>query len=391
LPGGLLTAHAASKGAWNLVVYWVAGGWDTSFVFDPHWDDESVEGDGTAEPGTAGGLSFADAPSRPAVRAFFDEFGAETVIANGMAVGSISHSMCTRLVMTGSRLRTAADLPTRVSSALAPTAAAPHLVLSGPRYPGELGAMQVPLTNVLTGTLSGTSPAGSDYDADAEERIRAYLELAASARPSSELGDVYQQGLSKFSTLAMHADALALEAENPTPADLLPVGITALSRGLSRCLVVEGSVPSMSTWDTHMDNDWMQDVNFENAFTELLALLELLRSTPGPSGGPLIDTTLVLALSEMGRTPVHNADAGKDHWPYTSAMLVGRMLDGGRVLGASNEALVGQDIDLATGAQSDTGELLTPAGLAAGVLQAFGVDPAEAFPDVTPFTAPFRS
>ena len=70
-------------------------------------------------------------------------------------------------------------------------------------------------------------------------------------------------------------------------------------------------------------------------------------------------------------------------------MLIGPGVDGGRVLGATDGALVGQPIDLGSGAPSATGAVLTPAAVAAGLLQHLDVDPAEHFPGVTPFSAPY--
>ncbi len=51
----------------------------------------------------------------------------------------------------------------------------------------------------------------------------------------------------------------------------------------------------------------------------------------------LLDSTLVVAWGEMGRTPVVNNDAGRDHWPYVmSAAFTGGGVKGGRVVGTSD-------------------------------------------------------
>jgi uncharacterized protein (DUF1501 family) len=86
--------------------------------------------------------------------------------------------------------------------------------------------------------------------------------------------------------------------------------------------------------------------------------------------------TVIAVVSEMGRTPKLNGDEGKDHWPVTSAMLIGTGIGGGRVLGATDEAFGGRNVDLATGAVSDSGAPLRHGNFAAGVLEQVGVDPA---------------
>jgi uncharacterized protein (DUF1501 family) len=51
----------------------------------------------------------------------------------------------------------------------------------------------------------------------------------------------------------------------------------------------------------------------------------------------LLDETLVVVMSEMGRTPKINANGGRDHWTYCySVMLAGAGIKGGTVYGASD-------------------------------------------------------
>ena len=52
----------------------------------------------------------------------------------------------------------------------------------------------------------------------------------------------------------------------------------------------------------------------------------------------LLDSTLVVALGEFGRTPRLNRDGGRDHWPdcYT-VFLAGGGVKGGTIYGATDE------------------------------------------------------
>src|SRR5205807_9099449 len=51
----------------------------------------------------------------------------------------------------------------------------------------------------------------------------------------------------------------------------------------------------------------------------------------------LLDETLIVVMSEMGRTPKINANGGRDHWTYCySVMLAGAGIKGGTVHGASD-------------------------------------------------------
>jgi uncharacterized protein (DUF1501 family) len=87
----------------------------------------------------------------------------------------------------------------------------------------------------------------------------------------------------------------------------------------------------------------------------------------------LLDSTLVLAISEFGRTPKINRSAGRDHWPdcYT-AVLAGGGVRGGSVYGMSDKI-----------AAYPARDPVTPADLAATIFWRFGIDPATELRDQT--------
>ena len=93
---------------------------------------------------------------------------------------------------------------------------------------------------------------------------------------------------------------------------------------------------------------------FDNAYSSLLEDL---------SRTGLLDTTLVVATGEFGRTPRINPAGGRDHWPQCwTVVLAGGGVKGGQVVGAS---------DAIGGAPQD--RPVTPAHLAATVYQSLGI------------------
>jgi hypothetical protein len=85
-------------------------------------------------------------------------------------------------------------------------------------------------------------------------------------------------------------------------------------------------------WDTHRQNFKILKENklpiFDQVYTALLEDLE---------ARGLLDETLVLVMSEMGRTPNVNKAAGRDHWTHCyGAMLAGAGIRGGTVVGTSD-------------------------------------------------------
>jgi hypothetical protein len=119
------------------------------------------------------------------------------------------------------------------------------------------------------------------------------------------------------------------------------------------------------TWDCHADggslavrlDDYKETLcpMFDLAFT---ALLEDLKQRG------LLDTTLVVAMGEFGRTPQLNPRGGRDHWPGVwSILFAGAGARGGQVIGSSDK----------TGGEPKD-RPVTPAEVAASVYKGMGID-----------------
>ena len=85
-------------------------------------------------------------------------------------------------------------------------------------------------------------------------------------------------------------------------------------------------------WDTHVKGyETMREgflPRWDMAYT---ALIEDLHERG------MLDTTMVIAWGEFGRTPRVNATGGRDHWPGVfSAAVAGGGIQGGRVVGSSD-------------------------------------------------------
>ena len=85
-------------------------------------------------------------------------------------------------------------------------------------------------------------------------------------------------------------------------------------------------------WDTHGDNfnaSASLVPKFDRAFA---AIVEDLAATG------LLEHTLVIAMSEFGRTPRINGHVGRDHWPEAwSIAMAGSGLKAGAVVGSTND------------------------------------------------------
>ncbi|MCY2966836.1 MAG: DUF1501 domain-containing protein [Planctomycetota bacterium] len=85
-------------------------------------------------------------------------------------------------------------------------------------------------------------------------------------------------------------------------------------------------------WDTHSQNfQLLKKYNLPYLDAVYNALMQDL------SDSGLLDETLVLVMSDFGRTPKINTNAGRDHWTFCYSMLFcGAGIKGGTVYGASD-------------------------------------------------------
>ncbi len=88
-----------------------------------------------------------------------------------------------------------------------------------------------------------------------------------------------------------------------------------------------------NAWDTHADNDKSHRGDVCPPLDRTLtALIEDLDERG------LLETTLVMAMGEFGRTPIINPNRGRDHWPNCwSVALAGGGIRVRQVVGSSDE------------------------------------------------------
>ncbi|MBM3773569.1 MAG: DUF1501 domain-containing protein [Acidobacteria bacterium] len=125
------------------------------------------------------------------------------------------------------------------------------------------------------------------------------------------------------------------------------------------CRFVTAAGNQVNDWDTHVLNDKKHGETLVPQLDQSFAyLLEDLEQRG------LLESTLVIAMGEFGRTPHHNANGGRDHWPQCwSLALGGGGIRGGQVIGASDER----------GAKV-SGPVTSIGDLAATIYKAFGID-----------------
>ncbi len=176
--------------------------------------------------------------------------------------------------------------------------------------------------------------------------------------------DVSQQALALFSSKQVEA----FRVEKETEAIQDRYGRTDTGRGLLLARrLVEAGVPFVEVscpgpdpaqgWDLHFGVFPQMRIGLPLLDQSFSALIEDLR------GRGLLDHTVVVVMSEFGRTPTISANAGRDHWPNGWSVVIG----GGGLRGG--QAIGGTDAD----GTSIVGKSYVPGDVWATVAKSMGI------------------
>ena len=211
--------------------------------------------------------------------------------------------------------------------------------------------------------------------------------LAATAQHRAATSGPYQKAIDQaFDLLTSRPARAAFDlAQEP---DVSRIGTGARSSGKACCWrrLVEAGVRLVQVnwyrspeepmdapcWDSHVrEADRLKNVlmpNFDQAYSALLSDL---------AARGLLDETLVVCMSEFGRSPKVNIVGGRDHWGSVfSVAMAGGGIRGGYVHGAS-DAIGGEPKD----------DMVRPPDLLATMFHALGISPTTELHD--PLGRPF--
>jgi uncharacterized protein (DUF1501 family) len=172
-------------------------------------------------------------------------------------------------------------------------------------------------------------------DADqAREAFRKKLNDRFALSRRSAKTDAYTESFEQAERVYRKADAFAVEKENPKTAAKYGTHDFGRHLLLARRLLESGVTyvkVSHSNYDTHHENfDFHieQLGEFDQPFAALMSDL---------ADRGMLESTLVVVMSEFGRTPRINDRYGRDHWSKAwSIALGGCGIKGGAVVGKTN-------------------------------------------------------
>jgi len=301
-------------------------------------------------------------------------------VVRSLNTGITAHAPAADLISTGRPKEPALDYPEigvilakelAVRDSLLPDYVSFFLASEGRRRPatGFLGGRHAPmlLENSLRPKNIDLPPGLSELQHKEREHLRQLLSSQfARDRAGSDLTDRYNGAYAKVRGL-MRTDHL-FDLEQEPAAMRERYGATPFGQ---QCLLarrlLEAGVPMVKVargfWDSHHDNfeshrELVPD--FDNVTSTLLTDLD---------DRGLLESTLVIILSEFGRTPKINKDVGRDHFAAAwSCAFAGCGIKGGTVHGKT-------DADGKTVAEGEA----NASDVAATIYTALGIDPQKEF------------
>jgi len=167
------------------------------------------------------------------------------------------------------------------------------------------------------------------------ETVDTWQQKFEAAAPAIEATDTFYQKAYSLITAPQAKKAFDLSTEDPRMRDRY--GRHSLGQGclLARRLIDAGVrfvTVTDGGWDTHQNNfTSLKNRLLPRLDSALSALLQDL------SDRGTLDSTLVVTLSDFGRTPKINPSAGRDHWSTAGiALLAGGGIAPGRAVGQTN-------------------------------------------------------
>ena len=365
-----LTAGAVSVPTWGwtqevgydgpfLVHVEAGGGWDTTLMCDPkgrlHADEanptnRTYHRDDIRSPNAPSPLTWAPTQYNDT---FFGRYYDRLLVLNGIDLGTVNHATGRRYMGSGAVRFNTPSLGALLAASLAPTLGLTYWSAGGydvtdslvvrSRVANADGLADLTTPNQFPTHFNEEllyQPEGDFNLAMGLVRARAQRRAAASRLPQ------LQEGLRNYAR--SHSPGQGLDQMRQFLPDLnglqssvarqVALALAGYQAGLT-CAMSAGGPWS---FDTHSDNDDQSAAAltlFYSAIDEAWRYIE---------DQGMADRTLLLMTSELGRTPAYNSGEGKDHWPITTAMLMGTGIRGNRVIGGSTHAQQGRLVNPAT-------------------------------------------
>ncbi len=333
-----------------LITVQAEGGWDVTSFCDPKMN---VQGEReinrwarTGETQTIGNLQYAPVANNAT---FFQKYYRDMLVINGIDSQTNSHSTGVTHNWSGRISEGYPSLTALFASVNASNLPIAYVNNGGYSNTGNLirytrledtnRLINVIYPNQMVWDPSQSWVHPSDWErisAARDQRLQALTQDSTATAKQSRNRANYLASLENSGSLTDFASALgnAGEIQEPVQSGNL---WSSFRRQAQLALIAMSSGVTVSADLMHGGFDTHQNHDTEQAWLlgELTDGLDYLWTYAEQLG--IADRIVVVISSDFGRTPHYNSDAGKDHWPITSTVVMERNASwGNRVVGASD-------------------------------------------------------
>lgn len=384
-------ASQANAGTPYTGTLWVtlhaSGGWDVTSFCDPKGslgpsDPNEMNHYLATDIGTstsAPDIKYAPSPEN---KSFFDEFGKDLLVFNGVDTSTNSHDVGVRNTWSGTLTENKASFAALVAAAAGGSLPMSYISYGG--YDVTGGSVAVTRVGNLEAIRKIAYPNVIDplYD---QNKTQFYTDETAARIAASR--DARHQAIAGKQNLPRLKDAMGMlytarsgqnELKKLTeylPAQLeqsnlrrqIQIALAAYRAGI--CVSVNLTTGG---FDTHGNNDQQQFPRLANIWDGVRYLV-----TEATAQG-VWGNVVVIMGSDFGRTPGYNMGDGKDHWSITSMMAMGKGIPGGKVIGKTTDRHNPYNIDPNTLQPVEGGGLrLKPGHIHRALRRLAGIDQSE--------------
>lgn len=345
------------------------GGWDPTSLCDPKGrvseeQENPVNRYFDYQIGSSGPFRYAPFGDH---KAFFDKYASKLLVINGINVGTNSHDTGKRNTWSGKSEGMYPAIGAVIAGAYAPEKAMSFLSNGGYDHTASLVAPsrsggQDNLERLAQFNRPRINDERYEYNMDETEDL--ISSMMAERHQKYEENATLPLEKNKRSTLFMSSteDSEIRLLKDFLPADDISnnslyqqarLGLAAYKANLSIAMTV-----TRGGFDTHSNHD----ASHVPRLTEILTGIDHIMQEAERM--EIADNVIIVVGSDFGRTPSYNSNNGKDHWPITSMMMMGKGIAGNRVVGRTTDQHSAMSINLETFEPDESnGEVITPADI----------------------------
>lgn len=349
--------------------YWVFvtanGGWDTTSMFDPKGHEVksfkgSVNRYSQNDIRQAGNIRYAPVPdginNQDYIKTFTEKYYRQLLVLNGVDMGTINHKTGIDIALSGSDSPAYPATAAMIATLNASYQPMPYINAGGSsKTAGLVAASALPREQVFSDlrnkdewTAKNNRELLNQLKLDKLQRRASNSVTQRDAQTINQMLGARQSG----SDVSDFIDRLPFSNNITRYQEYSEIIAAGFAEDISNSAQIQ-----VGGFDTHSDSDKGQYGRIDELLSTVDHLWqELTRHN-------IAQYTTIVMASDMGRTPGYNKSQGKDHWPISSMLFMGKGITGNRVIGATNDELKAQKVNPASLELDGSGITLTPASI----------------------------